>query len=133
VSNDIPTLIRESLLEASICLSAGAYTASVAMSGRALEAIARHFHKGTNGEKLLLAAGLRELHDTKVIDDRLSAWGKELHEHRNLAAHASGLIFSKVDAVDLFDFAVAICEYVFVVQAKYEAFVQRKEIRSATA
>jgi len=36
-----------------------------------------------------------------------------------LAAHASGITFDKADAEDLYDFAAAICEYVFVLQEKY--------------
>jgi hypothetical protein len=103
------------------------------MSGRALEAIARHFHNGPHPEKLYLFAGITELHDNKIIDERLFAWSKELHEHRNLASHASGTQFSREDAEDLFDFAIAICEYIFVVQRKYDAFVQRKKERHPSA
>jgi hypothetical protein len=119
----IPETVRSSLQEAKRCLSCGAYTASVAMTGRALEAIARHFHIGPDPNRLMLGPGLGELHEKKVIDDRLFEWGKELHENRNLAAHASGASFARMDAQDLLDFALAICDYVFVLQAKYEAFM----------
>ncbi len=122
----IPETVRSSLQEARRCLSSGAYTASVAMTGRALEAIARHFHPGPDPSHLMLGPGLVELHDKKIIDDRLFQWGKELHEHRNLAAHASGRTFTRIDAQDLLDFALAICDYVFILQAKYEAFMSRK-------
>jgi hypothetical protein len=129
LSKIIPSSIRDSLVEATRCLEHGAYTASVAMTGRALEAVARHFHKGGKEKHLMLGKGLEELHANKIIDERLYLWSKELHEHRNLAAHATDALFTKDDAGDLFDFAVAICEYVFVVSKKYETFVGRKESR----
>ena len=90
--------VQVSLSEANGCLSGGNYTASVVMSGRALEAVARHFHVGGKTDRLMLAKGLQELHGSGKIDERLYQWGKELHEHRNLAAHASERTFSKEDA-----------------------------------
>lgn len=125
----IPDPVRESLREARRCLSCGAYVASVAMAGRALEAIARHFHSGPDASHLTLAKGLNELHENKVIDNRLFQWGKELHEHRNQAAHPSGAKFARRDAQDLLDFAYAICDYVFILQAKYDAFMTRKDVQ----
>ncbi len=129
LSNVIPSSIRDSLIEASKCLEHSAFTASVAMTGRALEAIARFFHKGGKESRLMLGKGLEELHTNKIIDERLYLWSKELHEHRNLAAHATDAYFGKADAEDLFDFAVAICEYVFVISKKYETFLERKRDR----
>lgn len=125
----IPENVRSSMQEARRCLSCGAYTASVAMTGRALEAVARHFHVGSDPSHLMLGPGLNELHERKVIDDRLFQWGKELHEHRNLAAHASGTSFGRMDAQDLLDFTLAICDYVFVLHAKYEGFMNRKNAK----
>src|SRR5262245_47607899 len=48
LSASIPAPIHASLTEAVACLNCGATTASVAMSGRALEAIARHFTRKPN-------------------------------------------------------------------------------------
>jgi hypothetical protein len=127
----IPTDVTASLEEARKSLHCGAYTASVAMTGRALEAIGRHFHTQGNADQLMLGKGLEELHTARVLDDRLYEWGKELHEHRNMAAHASGASFSKVDAEDLYDFATAICEYVFVLAGKYAAFMRRKAYKKS--
>ncbi len=129
ISASIPKEIRNSLLDAEACLRHGIYTPSVAMSGRALEAIGRHFHTGPNPERLMLFAAINELKKTGTIDERLYLWSKELHENRNLAAHATGVSFTRVDAQDLFDFALAICEYVFVVQEKYDEFMARKQSR----
>jgi hypothetical protein len=123
----IPRTVRVSLEEACRCLSAGTYTASVVMSGRALEAVARHFHLGEKN-RLMLAKGLDELHENKKIDERLYLWGKELHEHRNLAAHASDKTFSREDAEDLYEFVNAICDYLFVLQDRYDRFMRRKGI-----
>ncbi len=118
----IPEKIRNCLLEARKCLHATAYTACVAMSGRAIEAMCRHF--GTKRETLF--EGLKELHERGVIDKRLYEWGDELRKHRNLAAHASGADFNRIDAKDLFDFSIAICEYVFVLTAKFDEFKKRQ-------
>jgi len=57
ISRNIPEEIRNSLSEANICLKAGAYTASVAMSGRALEGVGRHFFPSEQ-RPLMLSAGL---------------------------------------------------------------------------
>lgn len=118
----IPETIRTCLLEARKCLHATAYTACVAMSGRAIEAMCRHF--GT--KKQTLFEGLKELHESNVIDTRLYEWGDELRKHRNLAAHATGAKFNLTDAKDLFDFSTAICDYVFVLTEKFENFKKRQ-------
>jgi hypothetical protein len=130
--SSIPQEVRVSLSEARGCLGGGFYTASVVMCGRALEAIGRHFHVSSeNGkpDRLMLGRGLEQLHNSGKIDQRLYQWGKELQEHRNLAAHATGHSFQKNDAEDLFEFLNAICEYLFVLQDRYDRFIRRKEDR----
>jgi hypothetical protein len=89
----------------------------------------RHF--GTKRQTLF--EGLKELHERGVIDKRLYEWGDELRKHRNLAAHATGANFNLIDAKDLYDFATAICEYVFVLTAKFEAFKNRQSAREQRA
>ena len=44
---------------------------------------------------------------------------------RNIGAHASAEHISREDARDVLDFAIAICEYVFVPAQKYVAFQER--------
>ena len=128
----IPQGVLVSPDEARGCLSSGFYTASVVMSSRALEAIARHFHvPGTGDDRLMLGRGLKQLHESGKIDDRLFDWGKELQEHRNLAAHATDHVFEQADAQDLFEFVNAICEYLFVLQDRYDRFIKRKAQRRA--
>jgi hypothetical protein len=126
LSSSIPPKIGVNLSEAQKCMAATAYTASVAMTGRALEAIGRHFHTKGKAQQLMLAAGLDELHKNEIIDKRLYEWGKALHENRNLAAHASDRIFDRHDAQDLLNFAIAICEYVFVLSEKFAEFQKRQ-------
>lgn len=121
ISSEIPSIVSSSLEEAELCFRAKAYTACAVMCGRALEGICKH-HK-TKGNTLI--AGLKELRENKVIDGRLYDWSEALRQQRNLAAHASGAKTSQVDAKDLLDFSHAICDYVFVLNAKYEAFVKR--------
>lgn len=118
----IPHIVRNSLEEAHGCYKAGAYSACAVMCGRALEGICNKY--GTQSK--ILAGGLKELLDKKIIDGRLHQWGEELRKHRNIAAHATGEKISKQDARDLLDFVNAICEYVFVLSDKFEKFMQRQ-------
>jgi hypothetical protein len=96
------------------------------MSGRALEAIGRHFNPNET-KPLMLAAGLQKLYEAKVIDSRLHEWGRALAQERNLAAHASGTHFKREDAEDIFKFSTSICEYVFVLSRQFEDFMKRRK------
>lgn len=128
LAHSIPATIRANLIEARKCLHATAFTACVAMSGRAIEAMCRHF----STKKETLFEGMKELHERQIIDTRLYQWGDELRKHRNLAAHASDAQFALNDAKDLYDFATAICDYVFVLTAKFESFQKRQASTAAT-
>jgi hypothetical protein len=132
LSHKIPREIRESLEEAYRCLKAKAFTASVVMSGRALEAIGGHFFPRTEERKrpLMLRESLDKLAETKVIDTRLHQWGLALQSERNLAAHPSGTHFNGQDAQDAFKFANNICEYIFVLSADFSEFDKRRGERS---
>jgi hypothetical protein len=57
--------------------------------------------------------------------NRLFEWGNALRKHRNLGAHATTERVSRDDARDLLDFSIAICEYVFVLNEKFQRFVER--------
>jgi len=74
-----------------------------------------------------LASGLKYLKDKEIIDGRLYEWGEALRSARNLGAHASTEKVSREDARDLLDFSVAICEYVFVLNAKFARFKDRQK------
>jgi hypothetical protein len=111
--------------EANKCFKAGAYSACAVMCGRALEGICRHYK--TKSE--YLAGGLKELLDQGVIDGRLFKWSEALRTLRNVGAHATGGNVSKDDARDLVLFANAICEYVFVLSAQFDEFIERESKR----
>ena len=119
----IPELVRNSLEEARKCYKAKAYSACAVMCGRVLESICSEYK--TKNE--FLAGGLKELLNKQVIDKRIFEWGEALREHRNIGAHATKEKISKEDANDLFDFANAICDYVFVLAGKFRDFMKRKE------
>ena len=108
--------------EARKCFGAQAYSACAVMCGKAIEVICAEY--GTKSKNL--AGGLKELKEKGVIDQRLLSWGEALREQRNMGAHAGGGFVSRQDARDVLDFAIAICEYVFVLAQKYEAFQERQ-------
>jgi hypothetical protein len=118
ISWEPPEAVRVSLREAHTCLGAQAYIASAAMSGRALEALCRDL----NADDSMLGKGLKQLHAGGQIDDRLYEWGKELNKQRNIAAHPDPQPISQREAQYVFDFALAIADYVYVLTAKFERF-----------
>ncbi len=87
LTSSVPKPVKESLKEAEKCMQVGAYLAATSMAGRALEAVCRHY----STEDVNLGRGLKELHEKKVIDDRLLQWGEQLRIHRNEAAHANDI------------------------------------------
>ncbi len=121
-SPSISPLVLKSIEEAQRCYQAKAYSAAAVMCGRALEAIC----KEKTGEKTLYA-GLKKLKEKNEIDERLFEWGDVLRKERNIGAHASNEITSKQDARDILDFAISICEYIYVLSEKYKDFLKRKE------
>jgi hypothetical protein len=92
------------------------------MCGRALEGMCLEFKLS----KKVLAGGLKELLDKGIIDKKIFSWGDELRKHRNIGAHATDQKNTKDDARDVLDFAIAICDYVFVLTFKFEEFMKRQ-------
>ncbi len=122
VPHEIPDICRFSIIEAKLCYKAKAYSATAVMCGRALEGICKH-HKTSSKD---LFNGIKELRDKKIIDERIYLWSEQLRHHRNIGAHASSEKVSKEDAHDLLDFVSAICEYVFVLNERFNDFMARK-------
>jgi len=122
IDSDIPEIARISLVEAKLCFKARAYSACAVMCGRTIEGVCKHHDAKTRN----LADGLKKLKTSGVIDTRLYEWGEALRAHRNLGAHASTQKVAKEDARDLLDFSMAICEYVFVLNEKFERFKNRQ-------
>ncbi|MBU4304017.1 MAG: DUF4145 domain-containing protein [Candidatus Omnitrophica bacterium] len=127
LAGSIPNSVCDSIDEAKKCFSAKAYSACAVMCGRALEAICIE-HKT---ESKVLAKGLEELKEKGIIDQRIFEWSRSLREERNLGAHATGIETSKEDASDLLDFVIAICDYIFVLTAKYKKYCDRKKNKSS--
>ncbi len=122
LGSGIPDIVKKSIDEAERCVQAGAFLATTAMCGRALEAICRH--QGT--KDTYLGAGLKELRDKGIIDARLFQWGEELRDQRNMAAHATDQVITAQDASDVLAFTYAIIDYVFLLAMKFEQFQKRK-------
>lgn len=120
-SSAIPAIVRVSLDEADRCHRAGAHTACAVMCGRALEGICVDKKVAKT-----LARGLDQLREKELIDQRLLEWGHALRQVRNLAAHATGEKISKEESTDLLHFVSAICEYIYVLTARFEAFQTRR-------
>lgn len=118
----IPEIARDSLVEAQICFKAKAYRACAVMCGRAIEGLCKHH----DSKVKTLATGLKKLKDDGVIDERIFNWGEALRNSRNLGAHATTAKVSKEDARDLLDFGLAICEYVYVLNEKFNRFKERQ-------
>jgi Domain of unknown function (DUF4145) len=85
----IPRPLSQSLTEADRSLQAGANIAACVMLGRALEALCRDvLEKADQGadqpeqkrKRVMLNAGIKELRERKVIDDRLYDWSQNGHE-----------------------------------------------------
>jgi hypothetical protein len=116
---ELPEIVRESLVEAQKCLRAQAYTAAAVMSARALEGLCRDL----NADDSMLAKGLDQLHEAGKIDDRLYEWGRELNKKRRIAAHPDpNEEITQGDAQYVFEFVLAVCDYAYVLTAKFERF-----------
>lgn len=141
-SHWIPQVLRDSLLEANVCMQAGAYTAATAMSGRALEALCRNILSPENSgiepadeapaprRPIMLAEGIRRLREGNFIDERLYDWSQQLHTFRNEAAHPGQNPISREDAEDLQTFVYAIAEFIYDLKDRYDEFKARLEKRS---
>ena len=123
LSRNIPREVRNSLKDARKCFDSEVYSASAVMAGRAIEALC----KNKVGAKTL-AKGLEKMKAQGLIDEKIFHWAEALRKERNLGAHASGIDVSKEDEQDVLDFATAICEYVYVLAAKYDDYINRKSV-----
>jgi hypothetical protein len=118
----MPSEIRNSIAEAKACYQVGAFNACAVMCGRALEGICVHYKL----KNKMLAGGLKELVEKDIIDKKIFSWGDELRKHRNIGAHFGSENITKEDAIDILDFTLVICDYVFVFGSRFEEFKKRK-------
>jgi hypothetical protein len=120
---NIPRIVRRSLEEAKLCLTAKAYMACAVMAGRAVEGMCKDKVKSK-----YLGEGLTKLKAAGIIDEKLYKWGEALKNERNIGAHAGVESVSWRDASDVLDFANAMAEYVYVLDEKYKDYVDRKSL-----
>jgi hypothetical protein len=80
-----------------------------------------------NGRK-----GLVKLKEIQTIDDRLYNWSAHIRRERKLGTHPSDEEITKDNVRDLYDFTIALCEFIYVLSEKYNAFIDRKNISIAT-
>jgi hypothetical protein len=126
ISWHLPEIVKTSLEEADRCISSGAFSACVVMSGRALEGIGVYYKMKSKS----LQGILKELKEHDIIDSRLYEWSNELRIIRNIGAHATTDKVVKQDAEDVLEFTKAICDYVFILTNKFEEFKKRRNQES---
>jgi HEPN domain-containing protein len=120
-ASDIPERARRDIEDAQKALAHGIYSAAAVLCGRAL---ARLIKKKARAS--MIGAGLAELKEKGVIDQRLFDWAEALRKERNLGSQASEEETTKENARDIVDFTVAVFEYVYTVSEKYDKYVARR-------
>jgi hypothetical protein len=127
LSSEIPKDLREVHEEARRCLRANAYTAAVVMSGRTLEgACALHGVKGNNLQSLLI-----KMKEQQLIDGRLWELAETLRGVRNSASHFNIDTITKQDAEDAIAFSESLLDYLYVLNARFEALKVRRAKKTA--
>jgi len=126
INPNIPEILRSAFVEAVRCYKTQIYTAAAVMCRRTLDGFC--FEKGAS--KKTLFANLQELKEKGVINDQLYDWADLLRISGNEAAHDVSVAFSKEDARDLLEFTVAILDYSYSFQSRYEGFLDRRSPNS---
>lgn len=126
MSPAVPKSLQHCFQEARACYQARAYTASAIMCRRALDLLS--IDRGVKlRERQSLGESLEKLKEKADIDQRLYDWCKALQLAGNEAAHEVSPNVTKTDAADMSDIAEAIIDYVYVFQARYEEFMERRQ------
>jgi hypothetical protein len=124
-SRRIPKTLRNSLVEGNRSLQANANIAACVMFGRALEALCRDHlvdkdDPSAKKRPVMLGAGIKQLKEKNIIDDRLYDWSQHLQAFRNLGAHPDDEFApSRRDTEDFQAFVYAIIEYVYDLTDRY--------------
>lgn len=120
----VPDAIAESFHEAQRAFDqASAYTGAAILCRRTLEGICKHFEaKGGN-----LVKKLEHLRTTGKLDERFHEWADHvLRGLGNDAAHDVDQIISRADARDALDFTKALIQQMFVLEAAFKRFKERR-------
>ena len=119
---EVPETLRREWDEARICFDAKAYTATVVMIRRTLEAACKD--QGLSNRNLSVALG--ELKTKGLIDETLADWAHELRLLGNRGAHALSGTITRDDAEDSLDFTEALLEQMYVLRKRFESFRLRR-------
>ncbi|MCW5198917.1 DUF4145 domain-containing protein [Desulfobulbus sp. F3] len=122
VNPSAPRDIQAAFEEACTCYRAQAFTASAIMCRKTLEGICTTH----NLSERTLAASLRKMKDSGLIDERLFEWSDSLRIAGNEAAHGVGLSIAQPDAKDILEFTNAILDYLFSYRDRFEQFKNRR-------
>ena len=122
LSAEIPEPARKAFEEARVCHRAGQFTAAALMVRRTLEAVC--VDKGATGNSL--NSKLNDLKNKEIIEGKLTDWSHDLRALGNEAAHDTAVFIGAVDAQDALELAEALLNYVYVLNAKYNAFKARR-------
>jgi len=123
----VPETVRRAYEQALRCYSSSSFDACALMCRRSLEALCKYFllDRGPLQAKLEILSG------QQIIDSRLVEWAHGIRVVGNEAAHDTDTELSKEDARDALDFAEALLTYVFVLNARFEAFSARRKQKKA--
>jgi Domain of unknown function (DUF4145) len=122
VNPKAPPEIRAAAGEGINCYRARAYTAAAIMCRKTLEGVS----EAHGVKERTLAASLKKMLDTDLIDKRLYEWSEQLILVGNEAAHGVGVVSSAQDARDGLDFTIGIIDYLFSYRDQFEKFKQRR-------
>jgi Domain of unknown function (DUF4145) len=122
ISSAIPDSLRQEVAEARTCFDAKAYTATVVMVRRTLEAVCAD-HKVT---KKPLQNALKEMAVQGLLDSRLLTWADELRVLGNQGAHYTGSPVNREDAKDALALAEAVLDYLYVLAKQFYDFKRRR-------
>lgn len=121
VAPEIPEEIRRGMIEAYELFDSGFFRPTGIMCRMIIEGMVKE--KGASGNNL--DKQIDDLATKGIIEQRLKTWAHALRLHGNDAVHEIATTISEEDARDLLDFTSAILNYVYVIGAKFTAYLQR--------
>lgn len=127
MSTAVPKPLRLDHEEARRCFRAKCYTASAIMARRIVQGICTQ--QGYTQRNLFDA--LKAMRDAGVINDRLYEWADAARDVGNQGAHEYEAPVSRQDASEVLNFTEALLDYLYVFQARYEEFKERRAAESA--
>jgi hypothetical protein len=127
MSTAVPKPLRLDHEEARRCFRAKCYTASAIMARRIVQGICTQ--QGYTQRNLFDA--LKAMRNADVIDDRLYEWADAARDVGNQGAHEYEVSVSREDASEVLNFTEALLDYLYVFQARYEEFKERRAAESA--